>query len=101
MSRIIACGDSFVAGDQDTTSTPDHSEYLKNQVSFVSLIAKKLNCDLINLSERGNSNYKSIDSLLEFMNEEGLCKGDIILFGLIDQYKQGSKFIYNTSFGQF
>jgi hypothetical protein len=99
MKRILAFGDSFVVGDQDDFGPQDFNynpafppthnmpydvrfEYLKNNVSFVSLLAKEFNCTLINFAERGCGNYIQLDKLLEFIEEGKLEQGDLILFGI-------------------
>jgi len=99
MARLIALGDSFVVGDQDDFGPndcnynpkfpPTHNmsyderlEYLKNNVSFVSIIAKKLNYDLVNLAERGQGNFNQMDNLIRYIIEYPLTKDDIILYGV-------------------
>ena len=98
MKRILAFGDSFVFGDQDDFGPGDcnydpkyHTHgmsdfereiYLKNHVSFVALLAKELNCSLVNSAQRGSGNYPQLDHLLEFIEEKKLDSGDVILFGI-------------------
>lgn len=97
MARILAFGDSFVLGDQDDfgkpsnyhpdfppthgMTYPERKEYLKYNVSFVSLIAKHLNVDIVNCSERGASNYQQLDQLMSLVHNGSLASGDVILFG--------------------
>jgi hypothetical protein len=96
--KIYAFGDSFVVGDQDDfygdpntskTNPPTHGmsynqrlEYLKYNVSFVSLIAKHLNVVLINRAERGSGNYPQIDKLKLALASGEIVSGDIVLFGI-------------------
>lgn len=99
MKRLIALGDSFVVGDQDDFGPndcnynpkfpPTHNmiydervEYLKYNISFVSLIAKNLGYELVNLSERGSGNYNQIDKLLRYIIENPITSEDIILYGI-------------------
>ncbi len=97
--RIVAFGDSFVSGDQDdfgpkdpnyrpechathTMSDSERNEYLKYNVSFASLIAKNLNFDFLNLSQRGAGNFYQLDRLLTYIRDRKLQNSDIILFGI-------------------
>lgn len=96
--KIYAFGDSFVVGDQDDfygdpntskTNPPTHGmtydqrlEYLKYNVSFVSLIAKHLNAELVNVAERGSGNYPQLDKLKMELSSGTIVSGDIVLFGI-------------------
>jgi len=99
MKRIVAFGDSFVVGDQDdfgpkdinynpkfppthTMSYEERMNYLKYNVSFVSIIANELNYSLLNLADRGNGNYQQLDVLLKFISSNQLTSNDIIFYGI-------------------
>jgi len=98
MKRILAFGDSFVFGDLDDfgpgdcnynpefhthgMSNWDREVYVKNNVSFVALLAKEFGCNLENMAQRGSGNYQQLDSLLEFIEEKSIQSGDVILFGI-------------------
>ena len=104
MSRIIAFGDSFVVGDLDDFGKndvnynpkfpPSHNmgyeerlEYLKYNISFVSIIAQKLNKELLNLASRGSSNFNQLDQLLFFISSGNLKPNDMIMFGITTTYR--------------
>lgn len=78
--KLYAFGDSFVAGDQDLEN--QNFDYLKYNVSFVSLIAKKWNIDLVNCAEPGTSNYAQLDLLTHKLKEKQITSNDIVLFGI-------------------
>jgi hypothetical protein len=96
--KLHAFGDSFVVGDQDDfyndpntskTNPPTHGmsynerlEYIKYNVSFVSIIAKHLKLDLINFAERGSGNYPQIDRLLINLLNGKIKAGDLVFFGI-------------------
>ena len=94
--KIHAFGDSFVVGDQDdflddtnTISAPAHGmnfgervKFLKYNVSFVALIAKQLNVELINYAERGTGNFPQLDKLWLACNNNQINADDIVLFGM-------------------
>jgi len=98
MRRIIALGDSFVVGDLDDFGPghnynpdfpPTHGmgytereTYLRYNVSFVSLISKQLNYELVNIATRGSGNYRQLDNLMEFISNNTLTPDDIILYGI-------------------
>jgi hypothetical protein len=104
MSRIIAFGDSFVVGDQDDFGPADinynpkfppthnmppieREEYLKNNVSFAAIIAKKLNCEFLNKAGRGHSNFYQLDRLMRIIYNGLLTEKDTILFGITTTYR--------------
>ena len=78
MIKLHAFGDSFVSGDQDDfihdhhpSHPPTHNmeyherdQYLKYNVSFISLVAKQLNFDFENYSDRGSGNIPQLDRLI-------------------------------------
>lgn len=92
---LHAYGDSFVVGDQDDwwhlkdpNVRPRHNmrfeerlEYLKNHVSFVSLLAKHYGLNLQNHAIRGCGNYPQLDRLCTHLIEGVVKPGDIVLFG--------------------
>jgi len=94
--KIHAFGDSFVVGDQDdflddknTMLDPTHGmnfgeriKFLKYNVSFVALIAKELNVELINHAERGSGNFPQLDKLWLACNNNQINTGDMVLFGM-------------------
>ena len=99
MTRILAFGDSFVLGDQDDFGPQDFNynpnipithnmeygervTFLKNNVSFASLIAKNFNYDYLNFAMRGLGNFVQLDLLIKFIKDGNLKPDDIILFGL-------------------
>lgn len=109
MKRLIALGDSFVVGDQDDFGPadcnynpkfpPTHKmsydervEYLKYNVSFVSIIAKALDYELVNLSVRGTGNYHQMDALMRYIVENPLTADDVILYGLCSTTRDRVKF---------
>lgn len=97
MKKIFAFGDSFVSGDQDDfeheydksdARYPTHGmdfhtrdQFLKYNVSFISIIAKRLEIGLVNLSERGSGTFPQIDILLQTIRDGKISRGDIVFFG--------------------
>lgn len=95
-NTLHAFGDSFIVGDQDdflhvsdSNVTPTHTmpygervEYLKNHVSFVSLLAKHYGYNLKNYAERGSGNFPQLDQLWLGLVNGSIKSGDIVLFGL-------------------
>ena len=95
-NTLHAFGDSFILGDQDDflhvqdpNVTPTHNmqygeriEYLKNNVSFVSILAKHYGYNLKNYSERGSGNFPQLDQLWLGLVSGSVKSGDIVLFGL-------------------
>jgi hypothetical protein len=93
---LHAFGDSFVQGDQDDFLhdlqpgvVPNHNmnflervEYLRNNVSFASIIAKRLGYDYKNYAERGSGSYPQIDKLWNNLIDNTIIDGDIVLFGI-------------------
>jgi hypothetical protein len=90
MVTLHAFGDSFIVGDQDdlfqetTHNMPweQRLEYLKTQVSFVSILAKHYGYDLKNYAERGSGNYPQIDRLWLNLINGNIKSGDLVLFGI-------------------
>jgi len=91
--QLHAFGDSFIVGDQDDflheVPTATHGmpwdqrlEYLKTQVSFVSILAKHYGYDLTNYAERGTGNYPQIDRLWTNLINGNIKPGDLVLFGI-------------------
>ena len=93
---LHAFGDSFVQGDQDDFLhdrhpgvTPDHNmnflervEYLRNNVSFASIIARQLGYDYKNSAERGSGSYPQIDKMWSNLMDGTIQESDVVLFGL-------------------
>jgi len=93
---LHAFGDSFVVGDQDDFLhdhpkgvTPTHNmeygdriEYLKHNVSFVSIIAKQYKMRLENYAIRGSGNYPQLDKLYLRLVHGGIKSDDLVLFGI-------------------
>lgn len=81
--KLWAYGDSFVAGDQDilgrVDAIPEHTEYNRYNISFVSHIARQLDIPLINRAISGCSNFVQLDQL--YMDSENISRNDIVLFG--------------------
>ena len=93
MTTLHAFGDSFIVGDQDDflheVPTASHGmqwnerlEYLKTQVSFVSILARHYGYDLKNYAERGTGNYPQIDRLWANLINGNIKDGDLVLFGI-------------------
>jgi hypothetical protein len=93
VTTLHAFGDSFIVGDQDDFlhDVPNAShgmlwderiEYLKTQVSFVSILAKHYGYDLKNYAERGSGNYPQIDRLWANLRDGNIKQDDIVLFGI-------------------
>lgn len=89
MITLHAFGDSFVVGDQDDVPSDLHGisweqrlEYLKTQVSFVSILARHYGYELKNYAERGSGNYPQIDRLWINLANGTIKEGDVILFGI-------------------
>jgi hypothetical protein len=82
--KIYAYGDSFVAGDQDipgrVDAIPEHTEYNRYNISFASVLAKKLNVKLINRAISGCSNFVQLDQL--WMDCGNISPDDLVLFGI-------------------
>jgi hypothetical protein len=82
--KIYAYGDSFVAGDQDIpgidNSLPERIDYNRYNVSFASVLAKKLNVQLINRAWPGCGNLIQLDHL--WLDSEKFQPDDLIIFGI-------------------
>jgi len=91
--KIWAYGDSFVAGDQDikgrVDAIPEYQDYNRYNVSFSSVLAKKLNCELTNRAVSGCSNFSQIDKLIE--DSKHIESDDIVLFGITSFYRDRPK----------
>jgi len=106
-NTLHAFGDSFVLGDQDdflhvkdpnvkiTHSMPygERIEYLKNNVSFVSILAKHYGYSLKNYSERGSGNFPQLDRLWLHLTNNTIKHGDLVLFGLSSFVRDRSQLI--------
>lgn len=93
---LHAFGDSFIVGDQDDFLhdhpkgvTPNHNmeygdrlEYLKNNVSFTSIVAKHYKMNLENHAIRGSGNYPQLDKLFLMLVHGKITSNDVVLFGL-------------------
>lgn len=81
--KIYAYGDSFVAGDQDIPNRNDaikeNMEYNRYNISFASILAKKLGVELINRAISGCSNFVQLDQL--WVDSELIQEDDLVLFG--------------------
>lgn len=90
MNKLFAFGDSFIVGDQDDFDNPvaypedynERLEFLKYNISFVSLLAKHYNLEYHNFAVRGSGNFPQIDKILQCLDQKLINKGDIILFGI-------------------
>lgn len=99
MTRILAFGDSFVAGDQDDFITRDRAnaskfsaahgmddetrlEFLKNNINFAALIAKHFGTEFVNHADSGSSNYRQLDRLMQVLHQGELRSTDVIMFGI-------------------
>lgn len=93
MITLHAFGDSFIVGDQDDflhdVPTASHGmpweerlEYLKTQVSFVSILARHHGYNLKNYAERGSGNYPQIDRVWINLINGTIKEGDVVLFGI-------------------
>lgn len=94
--KLHAFGDSFVMGDQDDfldegkgITKPDHTmdrfertEYLRYNVSFVSVIAKHFNYELANYAVGGSGNMSQLDIFVSKVLDGTIKSDDIVLFGL-------------------
>jgi hypothetical protein len=82
--KIWAYGDSFVAGDQDIPGRVDaileNMEYNRYNVSFASVLANKLNSELINRAISGCSNFVQLDKL--WLDCIDISPDDLVLFGI-------------------
>jgi hypothetical protein len=82
--KIWAYGDSFVAGDQDIPGRVDaileNMEYNRYNVSFASVLANKLNSELINRAISGCSNFVQLDQL--WLDCIDISPDDLVLFGI-------------------
>jgi hypothetical protein len=82
--KLWAYGDSFVAGDQDIPDRIDaileNMEYNRYNVSFASVLAKKLNVTLTNRAISGCSNFVQLDQL--WLDCTNMSSDDLILFGI-------------------
>jgi hypothetical protein len=93
---LHAFGDSFVLGDQDDfihdkipgvvithkMNFPERVEYLRKNVSFASLVAKKLDYNYNNYAERGSGSYPQLDKMWSKLMDGTIKENDIILFGI-------------------
>lgn len=81
--KIYAYGDSFVAGDQDIPGRVDaiaeHMEFNRYNISFASVLAKKLGAELINRGISGCSNFVQLDQL--WVDSEHIQPDDLVIFG--------------------
>ena len=96
MATLHAFGDSIMVGDlddylhlKDPNVKPNHRmqynvrvEYLKYNVSFVSILAKHYGYDLKNYSVRGSGNYPQLDRVWHNLVNGNIKSGDIVLFGV-------------------
>jgi hypothetical protein len=95
-ATLHAFGDSFIVGDlddwlhlKDPNVKPTHKmqfeqrlEYVKYNVSFVSILAKHYNYNLQNHAYRGCGNYPQLDRLWTKLTDGTIKPGDVVLFGL-------------------
>jgi hypothetical protein len=90
---LHAFGDSFVVGDQDDfleeNSNVTHNmkrdvrtEYLKNNVSFISLISQHYEITQKNYAICGASNFSQLDMLVGKLFRDEIKSDDVIFFGL-------------------
>jgi hypothetical protein len=96
IKKIHAFGDSFVSGDQDDFKHDHHpkhppihgmeyherDQYLKNNVSFIALVAKHFGYDFENYSDRGSGNMPQIDRLLLACKADKIKPNDMVFFGM-------------------
>jgi hypothetical protein len=89
MTKLFAFGDSFIVGDQDDFTNlrglkdyNEHIEFLKTNISFVSLLAKHYNLEYHNFAVRGSGNFPQIDKILQCFDQKMINEGDVILFGI-------------------
>ena len=99
---LHAFGDSFVFGDQDdagpslSTCPPEYPEYLKNEVSFVSHIARHLNVPLNNHARSGSGCFPQLDKLTMALQAGDIVPGDLVLFGLTAMSRERASCIYHS-----
>lgn len=93
---LHAFGDSFVVGDQDDflhdhpkgvvpthkMGYDDRINYLKQNVSFASIIAKEYNMKYRNDAIRGSGNYPQLDKLFLRLIHGSIKPNDLVLFGI-------------------
>jgi hypothetical protein len=95
--KIFAFGDSFVLGDQDDfhlhSNYEQHIEYLKHNVSFVSIIARHLSAELENYAIRGCGNYPQLDRLTYMILNNQIQSTDIVFFGLTTGARDRAKIL--------
>ena len=87
--KIYAYGDSFVAGDQDilgrVDAIPENMEYNRYNISFASVLAKKMGVELVNRGISGCSNFVQLDQL--WMDSADISSNDLVLFGLTTPWR--------------
>jgi hypothetical protein len=109
---LHAFGDSNIVGDQDDfygeantdpNNPPTHGmeyservEYLKYNVSFVSILAKKLGVQLKNYAECGTGNFPQLDRLAINLINNNIKKGDLVLFGMTTPLRDRVRLIENN-----
>lgn len=80
--KLYSYGDSFVAGDQDIPGRIDaideYMEYNRYNVSFASVLAKKLGISLINRGISGCSNIVQLDQL--WVDSKYITSSDLVIF---------------------
>ncbi len=106
--KLHAFGDSFMLGDLDDfleelpkDIKPTHNmeyntriAYLKQNVSFASLIAKHYNLDYHNYASRGSGNYPQLDKLWINLINGNIKENDIVLFGITTTARDRIQAIY-------
>jgi len=108
MGTLFAFGDSFVVGDQDDFGSKSHGmnyntrvEYLKYNVSFVSILAKYKNYNLKNFAECGSGNFPQLDLLMTSVLSNQITKDDVIFFGLTTFARDRSNLVLNKKYLRF
>lgn len=84
--KLHAFGDSFTAGDQDDFDNyKDFNarlEYVRYNVSYISIVARELNYTLVNHACRGSGNFPQIDKLWNNLISGNITSNDTVFFGL-------------------
>jgi hypothetical protein len=99
---LHAFGDSFVFGDQDeaglslSNCPPEYPEYLKNEISFVSHIARHLNLPLNNHARSGSGCFPQLDKLTMALTNDEIVPGDLVLFGITAMSRERASCIYHS-----
>lgn len=84
--KLHAFGDSFTVGDQDDFDQfkdfDARLEYLRYNVSYISIVASELGYTLVNHACRGSGNFPQIDKLWNNFLNNNITSDDLVFFAM-------------------